>query len=190
MWGPGVRQRFGRHTPREERFECAWLAVSCPNQGLRLKTRGARRHPQWFLDFERTIRQPRVARRQGPLGQGSARNAPCSPPVERMRLHDAVASLCSRTWRRSVTYTGGMHLYNGTGDARAFHLTVSSGPQYYCSTRTGGNCDLAQLLRAPRRARPPRAAVPFFRKRAASSCASPLRVRRPHGPAPLPVPIR
>ena len=78
------------------------------------------RHPQWLLDFERTIwnlesRAEEIRAREYEPGKEWS----VVDPLESLRLHDAVASrVLSVLAGKPVTYTGGMDLYNNTNGAR------------------------------------------------------------------------
>ena len=107
------------------------------------------RHPQWFLDFERTIKflESLVDKaRSGEYKLGKE----CSvlDPLESMRLHDAVASrVLSDLAGEPVTYTGGMDLYNGTGDAREKLIDQLLGPLGKTASLVHlKQCDLAHVF--------------------------------------------
>ena len=107
------------------------------------------RHPQWFLDFERTIKKleslvDKVRSGKYKLGKE------CSvlDPLECMRLHDAVASrVFSDLAGEPVTYTGGMDLYNGTGEAREKLIDQLLGPLGKTASLVHlKQCDLAHVF--------------------------------------------
>ena len=107
------------------------------------------RHPQWFLDFERTIKflESLVDKaRSGEYKLGKE----CSvlDPLESMRLHDAVASrVLSDLAGEPVTYTGGMDLYNGTGEAREKLIDQLLGPLGKTASLVHlKQCDLAHVF--------------------------------------------
>ena len=107
------------------------------------------RQPQWFLDFERTIKKleslvDKVRSGKYKLGKE------CSvlDPLECMRLHDAVASrVFSDLAGEPVTYTGGMDLYNGTGEAREKLIDQLLGPLGKTASLVHlKQCDLAHVF--------------------------------------------